>query len=76
MVFFYKKFSLNRSLLSLRNADDFFLPRVRNDFLKKFPFFSFPLLWNDFDPNIKQIESKLGFTLSVKKFLLDKYCIR
>ena len=71
--FFLKNSALTDHPYPLRNADDFFLPRVRNDFLKKFPFFCFPLLWNDFDPNIKQIESKLGFKLSVKKFLLDKY---
>ena len=48
-------------------------PWVRNDFLEKVSFFSaFSCYGNlDFDLNIKQIESKLGIKLSVKKFLLD-----
>ena len=38
----------------LRNINDFFTPRVRNEFLARFPFYSFPV-WSYFSVN-KQYE--------------------
>ena len=38
----------------LRNINDYFAPRVRNEFLAKFPFYSFPHCWNSFDLTFNQ----------------------
>ena len=41
----------------LRNANDYFVPRVRSEYLRRFPFVSVPSAWNSFPVEIKQSES-------------------
>ena len=57
----------------LRNFNDFCIPRVRNDFLEKFPFFSFTSSWNNLDNRFKTLSSKNEFKLKIKQYLLAKY---
>ena len=58
---------------SLRNFNDFLIPRVRNDFLEKFPFFSFTSSWNNLDNRFKTLSRKNEFKLKIKQYLLAKY---
>ena len=57
----------------LRNADELSLPHARNEYLKRFPFYSFPRLWNNLDPTIKSIGNINTFKFILKKCLLEKY---
>ena len=56
----------------LRNINDFFTPRVRNEFLTRFPFYSFSICWNTLDPSFQSISNKNVFKYSVKQHLLDR----
>jgi len=56
----------------LRNINDFFTPRVRNEFLTRFPFYSFPNCWNTLDPTFQSISNKNAFKYSVKQHLLKR----
>ena len=38
----------------LRNANDYFVPGVRSEYLRRFPFVSVPSAWNNFPVKIKQ----------------------
>jgi hypothetical protein len=57
------------SVLQLRNADDFFVPAHRFETVKRFPYFTFPKLWND-EPASKLILSNKNFCASLKSALL------
>ena len=37
----------------LRNVFDYFVHRVRSEYLRRFPFESFPSAWNNFPVEIK-----------------------
>lgn len=56
----------------LRNANDYFVPRVRSEYLRRFPFVSVPSAWNNFPVEIKQSESKNIFKSASKAYLIDK----
>ena len=56
----------------LRNANDYFVPGVRSEFLRRFPFVSVPSAWNNFLVEIKQSQSKNIFKSASKAYLIDK----
>ena len=56
----------------LRNVFDYFVPRVRSEYLRRFPFVSFPSAWNNFPVEIKQSESIKTFKSASKAYLIDK----
>jgi len=67
----FNKNNVNSDYL-LRNNDDYLIPRIHTDFLRRFPLVSFPLAWNTLDPELKTIISKNVFKFLVKKYLIDK----
>ena len=48
------------------------MPRVTNDKLKLFPFFSFPNTWNNLSTELKIVSSRNQFRFLLKRFLLNK----
>ncbi len=44
--FFVKNSVLTMNLFNLRNSDEYFIPRVDNESLRRFPFFDLPKCWN------------------------------
>ena len=57
----------------LRNDDDFFVPQTKNDYLKRFPFYTFPLAWNNLSLNLKLTQNKKIFRLNLKSYLMLPY---
>jgi hypothetical protein len=55
--------------LQLRNANDFVVPAHRFETVKRFPYFTFPKLWNDEPPKKLTPSSKI-FCTSLKSALL------
>ena len=49
---------------------DFFIPLANTEFLNRFPFYSFPLAWNNLPNNIKDISSKKLFRINLKQNLI------
>ena len=50
----------------LRNSNDFYLPRIRLEFLKRFPFYKFPFFWNSAMSEIRCIQDKKEFVQNLK----------
>ena len=65
---------------NLRNQNDFRIPFFRTEVVKRFPKFSMPKIWNEFNSEqIKNISSKLGLKANLKKCLLGEVpteCLR
>ena len=57
----------------MRNNDSFYIPRVKNDTLKRFPFYSIPSIWNDLPVHLKEISSKSLFRINLKLYLIQEY---
>jgi hypothetical protein len=57
---------------NLRNNDDFFIPFVRTTTLSRFPLYNFPELWNNLPFAIKDIPSKISFSVHLKRHMLSK----
>ena len=57
----------------LRNAFDYHVPRVRTEFLKKFPLYNLPKTWNSLEPGFRDVNCKSLFKYNVKSHLLSKY---
>ena len=55
---------------NLRNADDFFLPRCRYEYLKNHPKIRFAKLWNELPGNLKEINSRKAFIEKLKDYLM------
>ena len=55
-----------------RNNIDYFEPRVKSKYVRRFLFVSFPSAWNNFPVEIKQSESKNIFKSASKANLIDK----
>lgn len=55
----------------VRNQDDFFIPVVNKPFLKLFPFFHFPKIWNMLPVNLKSIVSRKIFKKKLYAHLID-----
>ena len=57
----------------LRNAFDYHVPRVRTEFLKKFPLYNLPKTWNSLEPGFRDVNCISLFKYNVKSHLLSKY---
>ena len=57
---------------NIRNATDLFIPHIRTEFLKRFPFYSFPSSWNNLPEAVRTIQTLSLFKTTVKKHLLTK----
>ena len=50
------------NLYFMRNLNDFYVPGVRTEFFRQFPFYSsFPTAWNFLSPEFKEIALKNPF---------------
>ena len=54
-----------------RNDRYFFVPLANTEFLKRFPFYSSPLAWNNLHNNLKNISSKKLFSINLKQNLIQ-----
>ena len=71
------------SSYSLRNNNDFSVPKVRLEFLKRFPFYSFPKSWNLMPGELKGfmisacllVITKRPFILTIQIFLAIDYFV-
>ena len=68
---FVRNATLYGNLYFMRNLNDFYVPGVRTEFLRRFPFYSFPTAWNFLSPEFKEISQKSIFKQSLKTKLLD-----
>jgi hypothetical protein len=57
---------------TLRNDDDFFIPRYRTDQIARLPFFKLPKTWNDTPKLITSTSNKKVFSAQVAHHFLDK----
>ena len=68
---FDELFVRNGNLYFMRNLNDFSVPGVRTEFLRRFPFYSFSNAWNFLSSEFKEIAQKSIFKQSLKAKLLD-----
>jgi hypothetical protein len=68
MVFFTELIVFNPNI-ELRNADDYYVPAHKMASVKRFPFFSFPKIWNE-EPITKRNPSKSVYLKCVKSAYL------
>ena len=66
--------SVNPHPYALRNDNEFnfFVPRVRTKFLKRFPMFKFATVWNDIENYLKPLQSKVLFKTNLKYSMLNE----
>ena len=67
------------NLYNLRNSDEYFIPRVDIESLRRFPFFDLSKCWNSLslnNPEISSITNKLSFKSTIKNHLLLKSCVK
>ena len=69
---FPKNSTVENHVYPLRNLGLFNIPRIKNNFLKRFPFHSFTSTWNDLDTSLSSISSKILFKMKLKLYLLNK----
>ena len=60
----------NTSSMRLRNSNDFAIPRNRIETTKRFPLSTVPSSWNEAE-NVKHIQNKVTFKITLKKELLE-----
>jgi hypothetical protein len=70
--FFVKNENHHHYALRNENEFNFFVPRVRTDFLRRFPIFKFATVWNEIETYIKSIQSKVLFKTNLKYFMLNE----
>ena len=58
---------------SFRNVNEFFVPQVKNEFLKRFPPYAFPVAWNTLPVHLKNIPNKNMFRINLKNHLMSPY---
>jgi len=56
----------------IRNGSGYYIPRIRSNFLKSFPFYSFPSNWNRLPEFLCNISSKQLFKMNLKTSLLQR----
>ena len=59
------------NLYFMRHLNDFYVPEVRTEFLRRFPFNSFPTAGNFLSSEFKEISQRSMFKQSLKAKLLD-----
>jgi hypothetical protein len=58
--------------MQLRNYDEFYVPFARIKYAERFPFFSFPRIWNNFENDvIKSIGNKSEFNKKLKEHFMS-----
>ena len=57
----------------LRNASDYHVPRVKSEYMKRFPLYNLPKTWNSLEPGFRDVNSKTLFKYNIKSHLLSKY---
>ena len=63
------------NLYNLRNFDEYFIPRVDNESLRRFLFFDLPTCWNSLalnNPEISSITNKLSFKSTIKNHFCQR----
>ena len=58
-----------------RNNNNFFIVNTNKNYLKKFPLFHFPKLWNTLPNNIKEMESRKCFAKELYDYLIDNIVV-
>ena len=56
----------------LRNSEEYYVPRVRNEYLKKFPAYAIPKTWNEINLDSKTLPTPSIFKSKTKKYFIDK----
>ena len=62
----------NYNPYQLRNSADYYIPHVRYLYLFKHPLYYFPRVWNELEPNLKNIVTKREFVLAIKNKLFSQ----
>ena len=62
---------LNREY-QLRNNEDFLIPIKNSESHKRFPFYKYPTLLNDLNPELKSLNRKNEFKYKIKSSFLEK----
>ena len=68
---FVRNATLNGNLYFMRHLNDFYVPEVRTEFLRRFPFNSFPTAGNFLSSEFKEKSQRSIFKQSLKAKLLD-----
>ena len=68
---FVRNATLNGNLYFMRHLNDFYVPEVRTEFLRRFPFNSFPTAGNFLSSEFKEKSQRSMFKQSLKAKLLD-----
>jgi hypothetical protein len=64
------------NIMALRNDNEYYVPFVRLDSFKRFPFSDFPRTWNELDSDeIKSTSSKMIFKKLLKEHFLSKLSV-
>ena len=56
-----------------RNPNDLHVPKVKNEFLKRFPFYAFPTMWNALPAHLKSFPNKSLFRINLKNHLMSPH---
>ena len=71
-VFFVRNIKPHHYALRNDNEFNFFVPRVRIDFLRRLPIFKFATIWNDIDNYLKSLQSTVLFKTNLKYSMLNE----
>ena len=55
---------------NLRNGNEFYLPRIRFNYLENHPLFAMPKIWNNLKVDFKFTMSRKTFKFSLKQYIL------
>ena len=58
--------NFEHNVYTFRNANDFYIPRIRFERLNSHPLFKFPRIWNDIDRRIKKYLVRSEFRNALK----------
>ena len=67
----FLKYQENREY-QLRYDSDYIIPRIHLDYIKRFPLYTFPSLWNNLPVHLKLISNKNEFKIELKTVLINK----
>ena len=57
--------------MTLRNENDFYINPCRIELVKRLPFTAIPTAWNATDDDVKLIQNRISFKITLKKNLID-----
>ena len=69
---FPKNLNIENHFNPLRKICNYYIPRVKNNSLNKFPLYSFPVSWNNLDDSLSCIANKNSFKYELKTHLLSR----